>query len=202
MKSRIRLVSVGLCLLIGGLAGCAGQPETEMAEAEAALQDARDVAQAEEYAPQEYQDAMAAMDAAKQEIETQNERFAVMRNYDTAQENLAKATTAAREAKKAAQTNKDLARDEADNKVREATAAIEIAREALDKAPVTKDTRPDIQLFNSDLDGLGQSLDQVQELMLSEDYTGASLKAETIAQNANNIARELTEARERLGGRR
>jgi len=164
------------------LTGCASPPDTEMSEAQAALDNARTSAQADTWAPEEYARAKASLDAAKQD--------------------LAKVKSEAAAAESAAAANKQKARDEANTKLQEATSAIEAARQSLAAAPVTKDTRVDIQLFTADLDGLDQSLAEVRNMISGEDYKGASVKADTITQTANGISQKLTEAKELLDQRR
>lgn len=202
MKINRALLASGLLVLAVVFAGCAKAPETEMTQAQAALDDARNTAQADKWAPAEFQEAKSALDAAKTEIEAQNQRFALTRSYDKAIEDLAKVSEAAQRAKQAAGANKEAARNEAGTMLQEATAAISAAREALSRAPVTKDTRADIQLFTADLDGLDQSLGEVQNMISSEDYKAASSKAAAITQQANDIATKLTEAAAKTGRRR
>ena len=202
MTVRRNLTTVTLLAIAFLVAGCSSAPDAELTEAVATLDDARETAQADQWAPEEFAEARQALDEARQEIETQNGRFALMRDYDKALQDIARANAAAAEARRAATTQKENARQEAGIKLQEATAAIDIAREALDKAPVTKDTRVDIQLYNADLEGLGQSLDEVQGLITGEDYRGATVRAEAITQSANDIAQKMNEARERLEQRR
>ncbi len=192
----------GLFVVAWLLTGCASPPDAELTEAQAALDNARQSSQAETWAPEEYGRAKASLDAARQEVEAQNDRFGMMRNYDKAKQDLAKVKSEAAAAESAAAANKQRARDESNTKLQDAVASIEAARQALAAAPVTKDTRVDIQLFTADLDGLNQSLDEVRAMITSEDYRGASVKADTITQSANDIMQKLTEARERLEQRR
>jgi DNA repair exonuclease SbcCD ATPase subunit len=192
----------GLFVMALFLTGCASPPDAELTEAQAALDNARQTDQADTWAPEEYGRAKSSLDAAKTEIEAQNERFGVMRNYDKAKQDLDKAKSEAAAAQTAAAANKQKARDEANTKLQDAVASIEAARQALAAAPVTKDTRVDIQLFTADLDGLDQSLAEVRNMISGEDYRGASVKADTITQSANDIMTKLTEARDRLQQRK
>lgn len=194
MRATKLFMAGSLLVLAIVVAGCAKPPEVEMNDAKAALDDAMQSTQADKWAPSEYQAAKSALDAANQEVEAQNQRFALMRNYDKAKEDFMKAKAEAAKAKQAAVQYKEMAKNEANTKLQEATTAITTAREALSKAPVTKDTRADIQLFTSDLDGLDQSINEVQSLISSEDFKGASSRASAIVQQANDIATKLTEA--------
>lgn len=202
MKTNKLLLASSLLVLAVVFAGCAKAPETEMKEAQASLEDARNTAQADKWASAEYQSAKTSLDNANAEVEAQNQRFALMRNFDKAKEMYALAKADAAKAKQAAVANKETAKNEANTKLQEATTAIQAARDALSKAPVTKDTRADIQLFTSDLDGLDQSLGEVRNMISSEDYTGASSKAATVTQQANDIATKLTEAAEKAAAKK
>ncbi len=197
MRTRKLLLASSLLVFAVVFAGCAKPPEMEMKDAQAALDEARNTTQADKWASSDYQAAKSALDQANQEVEAQNQRFALMRNYDKAKEMFVQAKNDAAKAKQAAVAAKEAAKNEANMKLQEATAAIQSARDALSKAPVTKDTRADIQLFTSDLDGLDQSLGEVRNLISSEDYKGASSKATSITQSASDIATKLTEAAEK-----
>ena len=197
MRINKLMLASSLLVFAAVFAGCAKPPEVEINDAKASMDDARNSAQADKWAPSEYQAAKTKLDAANAEVEAQNQRFALMRNYDKAKEMLVEAKSEAAKAKQAAAANKEAAKNEANQKLQEATTAIASAREALSKAPVTKDTRADIQLFTSDLDGLDQSLGEVRNMISSEDYRGASSKAGAITQSAGEIATKLTEAAEK-----
>ena len=194
MRTNKLLLASSLLVLAVVFAGCAKPPEQEMKDAQAALDETRTTAQADKWASTEYQAAKTSLDNANAEVEAQNQRFALMRNYDKAKEMFSQAKADADKAKQAAIANKEAAKNEANQKLQEATTAIQSARDALSKAPVTKDTRADIQLFTSDLDGLDQSLGEVRNMISSEDYKGASSKAAVISQQASDIATKLTDA--------
>jgi hypothetical protein len=194
MSTKKLVLASSLLVLAVVFAGCAKPPEQEMKDSQAALDESRNTAQADKWAPSEYQAAKSSFDAANQEVEAQNQRFALMRNYDKAKQMLETAKADAAKAKTSAVANKEAAKLEASQKLQEATAAIAAAREGLKGAPVTKDTKADIQLFTSDLDGLDQSIGDVNNMISSEDFKGASSKAAGITQQANDIAAKLNEA--------
>ncbi|HEY3175445.1 MAG TPA: hypothetical protein VGK94_06735 [Candidatus Polarisedimenticolia bacterium] len=202
MRTKKLVLAGSLLVLAVVFAGCAKPPEQEIKDAQATLDDARNTAQADKWAPSEYQAAKSSLDAATQEIETQGQRFALMRNYDKAKQLLETAKADAGKSKQAAVAAKEAAKQEANQKLQEATAAIAAAQEALKNAPVTKDTKADIQLFTSDLDGLNQSIGDVNNMISSEDYKGASSKAAALTQQANDIAAKLNEAAEKAAARR
>jgi len=202
MRSNKLFLAGSLLVLAVVFAGCAKPPETEMKDAQAALDDARGTAQADKWASSEFAAAKSSFDAANAEVEAQNQRFALMRNYDKAKEMFAQAKADSDKAKTAAIAAKEAAKTDANNKLQEATTAITAARDALSKAPVTKDTKADIQLFTSDLDGLDQSLGEVRNMISTEDYNGASSKASAVTAQANDIATKLSEAAEKAAARK
>ena len=114
------------------------------------------------------------LNAAQAEVETQNQKFALMRNYDKAKQAFVDVKAQADKVRTQAIANKEAAKQEANTRLQEASAAIAAAREALTKAPKTKDTRADIQLFTSDIDGLDASISEVNTMISSEDYKGAA----------------------------
>ncbi len=199
MRIRKFLPGFSVIVLLILAVGCSKPPEAEMKDAQMSLDDARNSANADVWAPNEFQSARSSLDSANAEVKAQDERFALMRNYDKAKEMYAQAKTDAEKAKRAAATNKEAAKVEAEQKLQEATAAIESARDALTKAPRTKGTRADIALFTTDLDGLDQSLEEVRRLIANEDYRGATSKATAVSQEASEMATRLSEATMRAG---
>lgn len=193
VRKKLLLASglIGVAVL---LSACAKPPEMEMKDAQAAVEGVRTSAQADKWAPTEYAALKSALDAAQAEVETQNQKFALMRNYDKAKQAFVDVKAQAEKVRTQAIANKEAAKQEANTRLQEATAAIAAAREALTKAPKTKDTRADIQLFTSDIDGLDTSIGEVNTMISSEDYKGAAAKAAAITQSANDIATKLTEA--------
>ncbi|MBI3450736.1 MAG: hypothetical protein HY049_17715 [Acidobacteria bacterium] len=188
-----RFVTVGAVVALALLVvGCAKPPVEEQNSAKQALDNARTIA--EKWAPNEWRSAQQAFDDSNKEIETQNNRFALMRNYDKAKQMLGDAKNAADRAKQAGIDNKEAAKKEAEAKLGEAEAAITAARAALDAAPKTKDTKADLELFKSDLDGLNTSIGDAKNMMGQEAYKEVSAKADTVKNQANDIKAKLDEA--------
>lgn len=195
MRSKI-LLATGLLVLA---AACAKAPDTEMNEAQTSLNDARNAAQADVWAPEEFQAAQRSFDAAEAEVEMQNERFSMTRNFDKARELYAQAKVDAEKAKRAASQNKEAARQDSEESLQLAIAAVDAAREALSKAPRTKGTRADIELFSSDLNGLDASIEDVRAAIASQDYKRALSRSTAIIQEAEDMTATLTQAAMRAG---
>ena len=200
MKTQ-RFVTVGAVLALALLVvGCAKPPVEEQNATRAALDSARPVA--EKWAPNEWRSAQQAFDEANKEIETQNNRFALMRNYDKAKQMLTDAKATADRAKQAGEANKAQAKMEAETKIAEAEKVIEEAKAVLAKVPKTKDTKADIELFTSDLDGLTTALNDAKNMMGTESYREALQKAGTVVTTATDIKTKCEEAIAKRGARK
>jgi phage protein D len=202
MARKKLLLASGLIAVAVLFSACAKPPEAEIKDATAAVDEVRTSVQADKWAPTEYAALKSSLDAAQAEVDTQNQKFALMRNYDKAKQQFADVKAQADKVRTQAIANKEAAKQEANTRLQEASAAIAAAREALTKAPKTKDTRADIQLFTSDIDGLDASISEVNTMISSEDYKGAAAKAAAITQSANDIAMKLNEAAEKAAARR
>lgn len=200
MKTQ-RFVTVGTVLAVALLlVGCAKPPAEEQNATRAALDAARPLG--EKWAPNEWKQAQQSFDDANKEIETQNNRFALMRNYDKSKQMLNDAKAAAEKAKQAGTANKEQAKREAEEKLSAAEATINAAKAALDTVPKTKDTKADLELFKQDLDGLTTSLGDARNMMSSESYREVAQKADTINTQASDIKTKLDEAAAKVAAKK
>jgi len=196
-----RFVTVGAVLALAlFLVACAKPPAEEQNSTRAALDSARPLG--EKWAPNEWKTAQQAFDDANKEIETQNNRFALMRNYDKSKQMFNDAKAAADRAKQAGTANKEQAKKEAEQKLTDAEATINAAKAALDTVPKTKDTKADLELFKQDLDGLTTSLGDARNMMASEGYREVAQKADTINTQAADIKTKLEEAAAKVAAKR
>jgi hypothetical protein len=180
---------------------CAKAPAEEVTSAQSALEQAR-AAEAEKYAMDSYGAARDSLAAAEAEIQAQNSKFALFRNYDRAKALVASAQTAAAKAQQDAVVNKEAARKAADEALAMATAAVDSANTVLMSAPVGKDNRADIEMMKADLTGAQSSLEDVRTAIAQEDYLGARQTAETINSKAMQIISEVEMARMKVRGGR
>jgi hypothetical protein len=177
--------------------GCAKPPQDDIAAAQAEMDKARQ-AQAETWAPNEVRAADEAMNAAQTEITAQNEKW--FKNYDKAKELLAKAKEDAAKASEAAVANKEQAKKDAEAAMAAADTAVQTAEAALKVAPVTKDSKADLELFKNDLATLRSTLDAAKASFGSEDYKKALESANSVKDQATNIATQLEEAKAKRAG--
>ena len=183
--------------LVAGLglvsAGCAKPPEEDLARAKEALQAARD-AEAAIYAPDPLRDVALALQAAQVEIVTQEERFAILRNYDDAIEHLKTAMERAEATRQEALETKEAARVEAEARLENARAAVARAGSALEDAPRAKGTKADILALTSDLEGIKGQVAQLEGQIAAEEYFDAHDKADSIVVAADAIGQEIQAA--------
>jgi hypothetical protein len=177
--------------------GCAKPPQEDISAAQAEMDKARQ-AQAETWAANEYRGANEAMNAAQAEINAQNEKW--FKNYDKAKELLATAKADAAKASEAAVANKAQAKSDAEAAMTAADTALGTAEAALKVAPVTKDSKADLELFKNDLATLRSTLDAAKASFASEDYKKALESANSVKDQATSIATQLEEAKAKRAG--
>jgi hypothetical protein len=201
MKLNKSIWTVALVATTLTIAACAKAPETELASAQAAIEQAR-AAEAEKYAAEGYRAANDSLAAAQAEIQAQNSKFALFRKYDRATALIAASQSAATKAQSDAAVNKQAAKTAAEEALATATAAVDSAKTMLDRAPVGKDNRADVEMMKTDLAGAETNLESVRQAIAQEDYLGAKSQADAIRDKAMQIVNDVTAAMEKVGGRR
>jgi len=177
--------------------GCAKPPQDDISATQAEMDKARQ-AQAETWAADEFKGANEAMNAAQAEITAQNEKW--FKNYDKAKELLSTAKADAAKAAEAAVANKEQAKNDADAAMAAADTALTTAEADLKVAPVTKDSKADLELFKNDLATLRSTLDAAKASFGSEDYKKALESANSVKDQATSIATQLEEAKAKRSG--
>lgn len=115
---------IGACLLLGFLTGCADQPVEELTQAREALRSAAE-AEADVYAPEQYQAAQDALEAAERELEAQLDQSAMSRDYTPARELLQSAISTANAAAAQVPDRKETMRMEAETMIEDTEATAE-----------------------------------------------------------------------------
>jgi len=190
MGSALKYLVAVLAVAVA-LAGCSKQPEQEMNAAKAAV-DAISAEGGAQYAPEETKALTDGYGQAMAEVKGQDGKL--LKNFDKAKEMLAKVSTDAEALKAELAARKEAAKQAADEAMTAATASVENARALLAKAPTGKGTTEDIEALKSDVNGLEDSLPEVQALIEGGDYLAASEKANAIKTQADGVAEEITTA--------
>lgn len=184
------LWALGVCLLIAG--GCAKAPTEQITVAEKAIEEAR-AAGAADYLPEDFTKLDGMLAAAKQEIADQDTKFALLRDYQKAEQGLLQVQADAERVRMESQQKKEEVKAEAERVRAEAQDAVKTAQALLAKAPVGKD-RVALEAIKADVQGLEKSLGDVDAALGSQDYKGAAAKAQAIQQKAVTVASELQTA--------
>ncbi len=193
MKVRSFMKLVGAVLVLAFVFGCAEAPKQDIEAAQAALQAAK-AAEADRYAADQFKAVQDSLDAAMAEIQQQDSKFALMRNYDRAKAMLQSALTAANAAAQAAATNKEAARVEADTLKKQLEGSIAAAKELMKKAPKGKEGRAALEMIQNDINTLEASVAEITNAYSSGDFLTAKDKAQAGVTKINSIIEELNNA--------
>lgn len=193
-----------LLLLVLMLASCAKAPETEISAAEIAIEKASQ-SDAVTYAAQNLRAAEDSLAMARSEVDRQNAKFFLFRNYGTAKEKALAAEKTALEAINAAATNKDLRRDEAMETLAAVQQRIADVREIFE-SPIgqrirrAKGQRQAVEQIMAELDASEASLDVVKDAQLNERYAEAARIAKEQLNRVNQLHEEVQTAVDKLTG--
>ncbi|MDZ7268536.1 MAG: DUF4398 domain-containing protein [candidate division KSB1 bacterium] len=192
MKAKTLLSSLGIVVLMF-VVGCKEAPQQLLADADAAMQAAQ-TAEANRYATDLFNAAKDSLSAAQAEVEQQNSKFALLRNYDRATALLNSAIAAFKSASDAAAANKEKVRAEADTLIAQLTPKIEAAKKLMAKAPKGKEGRAALEMIQADITAVESGLSEAQNAMTSNDYLTARDKAQAAMSKINSVIQELENA--------
>lgn len=198
--SKMLWIAVLLTLTFGTLA--CSPPEEELNSARARLEEVRE-AGAETYAPEAWQAAQEALDAAEAEIDAQTEKSFVGRRYQRSRELLQVAEETAGQAVLAAEQGREQARGEAEQGLVAARTAVESARVRLDElaacATKPKGFDQDLELLGGNLDGIEAELSEVDSQLAAEAWAEARTRVRAIEGELDAFRAELDEAATKSG---
>jgi|SRR5690606_16447278 hypothetical protein len=180
-------VSVITLLFVGGLflSGCSTAPTAEFDAALAAL-DSADQVEADLYVADLYQAAQDSFAAAQAELEEQNAKSALTRDYSHVAELISFVQTTAMSAIEQVETRKEELFTNTQNLIAEAQAAVATARELAAKAPRSKDKVALVAITEDAGDAEALLKDAITAL-----EQGDVLNANQLAQNALEKAKAL-----------
>jgi len=196
----VRVMSLLVALaLLGVVAGCSKAPEAEMQAGEESLNKAQ-LAEAQDYAPAIYQQALDSLNAAKVEIQKQDGKFSLFRDYDRAKELLTSAQTIGDQAIAEAQTAKEQTRIQDSVLAYTIDTLMVAAKAAIDKAPRGKGTRADIELLKTDLASVEPAYAAAVADVQAGKYLAARAKFEAIESQLNRIIADVAAAKAKVSG--
>lgn len=193
----VLVLALGFSLFI---AGCKSAPTEEINATKEALSSVRndDVST---YAPESLKAAVDAMSGALAEVQVQEQKFALTRDYKPSAAMLKSAKDLAEKAKTDAQVNKAKAKADAEAAVAALPAVIVEAEDLLKKAPKGKDTKADLEMMQGDLKIAQDASLEAQNAISGERYLDAIAKANTAKEKANGVIEQINAARQKVGKR-
>jgi len=195
MKQLYKLIIIGL---VGALVltGCAKAPTQEMNATKAQVEAVTNT-DTQTYAQDELTKLNSDLNAALDEVKTQDAKF-LFKKFDKAKQMLAAVNTDAENVKTVAAQRKEEAKNKAVAAQGEAKAAIDAAKALVAEAPTGKETKADIEAFKADLTGLDESLAALQQTIDQEKYADALSSATIIKEKAATISTDVTAALEKV----
>jgi outer membrane murein-binding lipoprotein Lpp len=197
MKTFRNMTLAAWILSIWALSGCSKAPTSEIEATQKSVEATR-AAGSTDYLPAEDKALSDKLNAAMQEIKTQDEKMAPFRNYEQAQKMLADVRQQSEQLKTASAQKKEEAKQQAGALQSEASQAVQKAKDLLAQAPRGKGSEADLAALNADVDALNESLPTVQQAIDKGDYRDAISKATPIKEKANTISAEVEQAIEKV----
>ena len=200
MKNTLLALSLmlGLSLL---LTGCGSAPTAEINAAKTAIKSSQ-TDDVKTYAPESMKAAEDELNKALAEVQTQDGKFALSRDYKQASALLKSAQNLAEKAKGDAQVAKIKAKSDAEATIAALPQMIDEAKKALAKAPRGKDTKADLEAMQNDLKVAEESLAEANAAMSQAKYGDALAKAESAKSKASAIIDQVRKAQGKAKGRR
>lgn len=194
-----RKTSLGIVAVLATvwLAGCEKPPAQEQQAAQGAVEDARK-AEGPKYAAKEFNTLQDSLKAANTEIETQNNKFALFRNYTQAKGTLSWVSTNGPKVAEKARTVKEQMRKDAEAALAKAQAAVDSAAAKVAAAPKAKDSKEEIQMMETDLEAMRSSLQNVRNAIQAENFAEAQTQGKSIETQAMQLQQEVQAIMDRI----
>jgi hypothetical protein len=180
---------------------CASAPKEEITATQSAIQAAK-TEDVQTYAPESLQAAEDTMAKATAEVQTQDGKFALSRDYKAASELLKQAKDQAAKAATDAVANKAKAKADAETLIASLTTTLADAKKALATAPRGKDTKADLEAMQNDLKAAEEAVTAAGTAMSQEKFKDALGQATTAKTKADGIIEQVKAAKDKLAGRK
>jgi len=186
-----KFMALALALLV--VVGCSKPPEMEMKAANDAIAAAK-AAEAENYVPKAYRQAMDTLNAANAMKQEQDAKFALFRSYSKSKEKFIRAEAIAKQVAMDAAAEKERVKNEVTNLLVEAKAQLDSASVMLAKAPKGKGNKADIELIKNDLASTATAFDDAQMEFNNGKYLVARSKVNAVMQRTASIMQQIEAA--------
>ena len=199
MFTRVSSAIVALALIIL-VVGCSKAPEAQLKASEDAIQGAQ-LAEAEQYAPSAYRQALDSLNTAKAEIQKQDSKFSLFRKYGQSEQMLVSAQKLAEQAQTQAVAEKEQARLRDSVLVANVEGLLATAKTELASAPKGKGTRADIELMKTDLTAAETAYAVAVSDYQAGKYLAAEAKFKAVESQVNRIRQEIEAAKQKVSGK-
>ena len=201
-KVMMRMGSIVVFTMVAALFffGCASAPKEEIAATQTALQAAQ-TDDVRTYAPDSLKAAEDLMSKATAEVQTQDNKFALSRDYKAASDLLKQAKDLAAKAETDAQANKVRAKADAETIIAGLTQLFADAKKALATAPRGKDTKAELEAMGNDLKAAEEASTAATQAMSQEKFNDALAQAKAAKDKADTIIQQVAAAKEKVKGK-
>jgi hypothetical protein len=180
---------------------CASAPKEEIAATRAAVTAAQ-TDDVKTYASESLKDAEDTLSKAMAEVQTQDDKFALSRDYKASSDLLKQAKDKAAKAEADALANKAKAKAEAETLIAGLTPLLADAKKALAGAPKGKDTKAELEAMQNDLKSAEDASAAATQAMTQEKYNDALAQAKTAKDKADVIIEQVKTAKEKVKGKK
>lgn len=196
MFMRVSSILVALAL-VGLAAGCSESPTAQFESGKTTIENAR-LAEAEQYAPELFKQATDSLNAASVEMQKQDGKFSVLRDYDQAKATIVAAQQLAEKAQIEAAAEKERVRLADSSLIVEIESLIAETRQAITKAPAGKGSRVDLKVMKADLDAAVVALASATEGYQAGSYLTAKNELEAVKAVVTRVKSDIDAAVTRL----
>ncbi|MBN1465820.1 hypothetical protein JXA02_08675 [candidate division KSB1 bacterium] len=191
MKVKLGLVVLGLVVVM--MFGCAKAPQQAVDAAKATLEAAK-TAEVDRYFADEYNAAYDSLSAALTEIETQNSKSALSRNYSKANALLASATATLNELMPQVEAKKVEVKAKVDTLLVNVQTEMAAAKKLISIAPRGKEGKAAVQAIQGELAACETSLAEVSAVVEKGDWAAAQDQLNATLAKIASLKNELQQA--------
>ena len=180
--------------------GCASAPTAEITATKAAITAAQ-TEDVQTYAADSLKTAEDTLAKATSEVQTQEGKNGLSRDYKTASELLKQAKDAAVKAQADAVANKAKTKADAEALIAGLATQLADAKKALATAPKGKDTKAELEALQNDLKSADEAAAAASKAIADGKYMDALGQAKTAKDKADGVIAQVTAAKAKMKGR-
>jgi hypothetical protein len=181
--------------------GCASAPTAEITATKAAITAAQ-TEDVQTYAADSLKTAEETLAKATSEVQTQESKNGLSRDYKTASELLKQAKDAAVKAQADAVANKAKTKADAEALIAGLATQLADAKKALATAPKGKDTKAELEALQNDLKSADEASVAASAALAQGKYMDALGQAKAAKEKADGVIEQVTAAKAKMHGRK